>query len=63
MNAISAVLLVWAYTLIRRKQVERHRRVMLTAFCTSCLFLVCYLIYHAQIGSKPFPVCPSFFRK
>ena len=54
LNALSAVLLVWAYLLIRRKQVEQHRRVMLTAFSTSCLFLVCYLVYHAQIGSKPF---------
>ena len=55
LNATSAVLLVWAYTLIRRKQVERHRRVMLVAFTTSCLFLVSYLVYHWQIkGSKPF---------
>ncbi|HTS30611.1 MAG TPA: DUF420 domain-containing protein [Bryobacteraceae bacterium] len=54
LNAISAVLLVWAYTLIRRKQVDQHRRVMLTAFGTSCLFLVCYLVYHAQVGSVRF---------
>jgi len=54
LNAISAILLVWAYLLIRRKQVERHRRVMLTAFVTSCLFLVCYLVYHAQVGSVKF---------
>ena len=54
LNAISAVLLVWAYTLIRRKQVDRHRRVMLTAFVTSCLFLVCYLVYHSQVGSVKF---------
>jgi uncharacterized membrane protein YozB (DUF420 family) len=54
LNALSAVLLVWAYVLIRGKQVEKHRKVMLTAFATSCLFLTCYLVYHAQIGSKPF---------
>jgi len=54
LNAISAVLLVWAYALIRRKQVAQHRRVMLTAFGTSCLFLVCYLVYHAQVGSVRF---------
>ena len=54
LNGISAVLLVWAYLLIRRKQVAQHRRVMLTAFCTSCLFLVCYLVYHAQVRSVPF---------
>jgi|SRR5215475_3444756 len=54
LNALSAVLLVWAYVLIRRKQVAQHRRVMLTAFVTSCLFLVCYLVYHAQVGSVRF---------
>jgi uncharacterized membrane protein YozB (DUF420 family) len=27
---------------------------MQTAFATSCLFLVCYLVYHAQVGSVPF---------
>ena len=54
LNALSAGLLLWGYTLILRKQVDRHRRVMLTAFVTSCLFLVCYLIYHVQVGSVPF---------
>jgi uncharacterized membrane protein YozB (DUF420 family) len=54
LNAISAILLIWGYTLIRRKQMDRHRKVMTTAFCTSCLFLVCYLVYHAQVGSVRF---------
>jgi uncharacterized membrane protein YozB (DUF420 family) len=55
LNAISAVLLVWGYTLIRRKQVSKHRQVMLTAFVTSCLFLVCYVVYHTLVGgSVPF---------
>jgi uncharacterized membrane protein YozB (DUF420 family) len=54
LNALSAVLLVCGYLLIRRKQIARHRKVMQTAFATSCLFLVCYLVYHAQVGSVPF---------
>ena len=54
LNALSAVLLAWGYLLIRRRQIDRHRRVMQTAFATSCLFLVCYLVYHAQVGSVPF---------
>jgi putative membrane protein len=54
LNALSAVLLIWGYLLIRRKRIQQHRRVMQTAFATSCLFLVCYLIYHAQVGSVPF---------
>jgi uncharacterized membrane protein YozB (DUF420 family) len=54
LNALSAVLLVWGYLLIRHKRIDQHRRVMKTAFVTSCLFLACYLIYHAQVGSVPF---------
>jgi uncharacterized membrane protein YozB (DUF420 family) len=55
LNATAAVLLVWGYTLIRRKRIDQHRRVMLTAFATSCLFLVCYVVYHAQVGSVHYP--------
>ncbi len=54
LNGTAAVLLVWGYTLIRRKRIAAHRRVMLTAFVVSCLFLVCYLVYHAQVGSVRF---------
>ena len=54
LNATSAVLLVWGYLLIRRKRIQTHRRVMQAAFATSCLFLVCYLVYHAQVGSVRF---------
>ena len=46
---------MWGYTLIRRKRIARHRNVMIAAFVTSCLFLVCYLVYHAQVGSVRFP--------
>lgn len=55
LNATAAILLVWGYTLIRRKQIDRHRKVMLAAFVTSSLFLICYLVYHAQVGSVHFP--------
>ena len=55
LNATAAVLLVWGYTLIRRKRIQQHRKVMQTAFVVSCLFLVCYLVYHYQVGSVRFP--------
>lgn len=54
LNATAAVLLVWGYTLIRRHRKQEHRRVMIGAFVTSCLFLVGYLVYHFQVGSVPF---------
>ena len=54
LNAICFVLLTIGYILIRRGRVAQHRAVMIAAFCTSVVFLTSYLIYHAQIGSKPF---------
>ncbi len=54
LNGISAVLLVIAFVFIKRGNVTWHRRTMLTAFGTSALFLTSYLIYHANIGSKPY---------
>jgi uncharacterized membrane protein YozB (DUF420 family) len=54
LNAISGVLLVIGYALMRARRIDLHRRVMIAAFITSSLFLVCYLIYHAQVGSVRF---------
>jgi uncharacterized membrane protein YozB (DUF420 family) len=51
LNAISAALLMYGYTLIRRKRVSAHRRTMIAAFVASALFLVSYITYHAQVGS------------
>jgi uncharacterized membrane protein YozB (DUF420 family) len=55
LNATAAVLLVWSHIRIRRKRVQQHRKVMITAFFVSCAFLVCYLVYHVQVGSVRFP--------
>lgn len=55
LNATAATLLVIGYILIRRGRVQQHRLVMLAAFTVSTLFLMSYVIYHANIGSRPFP--------
>ena len=55
LNGIAAILLIIGYVLIRRRRIAQHRAVMLTAFCTSVLFLTSYLVYHAHAGSKHFP--------
>jgi uncharacterized membrane protein YozB (DUF420 family) len=54
LNALSGVLLLSGYVLIRRRRIEQHRKVMLAAFAASSLFLVCYVVYHAQVGSVRF---------
>jgi uncharacterized membrane protein YozB (DUF420 family) len=54
LNATSAVLLMSGYAFIRRGYVRRHRAAMISACIVSALFLTSYVIYHANIGSKPF---------
>lgn len=55
LNAIATVLLIAGYVCIRRRRITAHRRVMIAAFTTSVLFLVSYVVYHANAGSRPFP--------
>ncbi len=45
-NGITTLLLIYGFILIKQKKREMHRNVMLTAFGTSSLFLVTYVIYH-----------------
>jgi len=54
LNALSGVLLLIGFFLIRTGRREQHRAFMIAAFVASTLFLVSYLIYHAQVGSVPF---------
>ncbi|MCS7162677.1 MAG: DUF420 domain-containing protein [Bacteroidia bacterium] len=45
-NSSVSVLLAVGYFLARRRQIALHRKVMLTAFGLSTLFLVLYVLYH-----------------
>ena len=54
LNALSAVLLLTGYLLIRARRPSAHRVAMLAAVVCSTLFLVSYLYYHAQVGSVRF---------
>ncbi len=54
LNGTAAVLLLLGYWQIRQRRIEQHKKVMLTAFCVSIAFLICYVVYHAQVGSVPF---------
>lgn len=55
LNGLAAVFLTAGYLVIRRGRRELHKCCMLAALTTSALFLVSYLIYHANTGSQPFP--------
>ncbi len=54
LNGTAAILLIWGRVLIARQKIQQHRKVMLAAFAVSVAFLICYLIYHAQVGSVPY---------
>ena len=54
LNSISGLFLVTGYLMIRQRRIKAHRACMLGAFTTSTLFLVSYLIYHANVGSIAF---------
>ncbi|MDT5270602.1 MAG: putative rane protein [Acidobacteriota bacterium] len=54
LNATSFLLLVAAFYQIKRGNVQAHRRLMLSALVVSSLFLISYVVYHAQYGSVHF---------
>ena len=54
LNASAAVAMLAGFVAIRRRRVAVHRACMLTAVGLSVLFLCSYLVYHAQVGSRPY---------
>lgn len=55
LNSLALGLLLNGLWHIRHRQEASHRRSMLAAFVVSMLFLVCYLVYHAQVGHQTLP--------
>ncbi len=55
LNALSAIFLLLGYVQIRRQRIKSHRRLMFAALVSSAAFLVCYLAYHAAVGSVAYP--------
>jgi uncharacterized membrane protein YozB (DUF420 family) len=54
LNATAAVFLTAGYLFIRRGRQTAHKRCMIAALATSTLFLISYVTYHANAGSRPF---------
>ena len=55
LNGLATILLLLGYRLIRQGRELAHKRVMLGCFLISVLFLMSYLTYHYNAGSKHFP--------
>ena len=50
LNLLSSVFLVLGWIAIRKKQILKHKNLMITAFISSAVFLACYLYYHFTTG-------------
>jgi len=65
LNGVSAVLLVLAYSAVRRKQYNRHMTLIFAALVSSTLFFISYVVYHNFHGDTKFtaygPVRPIYF--
>ena len=61
LNSLSALFLTAGFIFIRRKNTPAHRNCMISAFVTSTVFLICYLVYHAYAGRTTFKD-PAWFR-
>jgi len=54
LNAVSAVLLAAGYGAIRSGKRDLHKKLMISAFAVSCVFLASYLVYHYRVGPLMF---------
>ena len=54
LNSLSTVFLLLGFREIRARNFPKHMRFMISAFITSALFLVSYIVYHHFVGDTPF---------
>lgn len=54
LNCCATLCLILGFVFIKMKKIKAHRRAMLSAFGISSMFLLTYLLHHAQVGSVPF---------
>jgi putative membrane protein len=54
-NALSATLLLSGYLAIKAGKMALHKRLMVSAFASSSLFLVGYIVYHYAHGDTRYP--------
>lgn len=55
LNFVACILLIAGVVLIKRGKETAHKVAMLSCFAVSVVFLGCYVAYHLQEFSKPFP--------
>ena len=56
LNATCTVLLIWSWRMIKVRRIDQHKKLNLTAFVLSSLFLCCFiLLVSKHITRKPVP--------
>jgi putative membrane protein len=53
-NTLTTLVLIAALIFIKQKNVESHRRAMITAFALGGFFLICYVAYHISNPANKF---------
>lgn len=54
LNTLAASLLATGFYHIRKRNLDTHRKCMISALIVSAVFMVSYLTYHAKVGYLPF---------
>ena len=54
-NGICSVLLITSFYYIKRKNIPAHKKINITTFFLSCIFLVSYILYHYFSIETKFP--------
>jgi putative membrane protein len=54
-NSVCTILLLTTYYFIRRKKISIHKRINITTFFLSSLFLISYVMYHYFADETKFP--------
>jgi len=62
LNGLSAVFLTAGFVFIKRGNKIAHRNCMVAAFCTSIIFLGCYLTYHLNVQTVTHFRNPEWFK-
>jgi len=61
LNATATVLLLIGRNQIKHRRIQNHKKIMISAFIVSILFLICYVIYHYNVLSVTFKE-PTWFK-
>jgi putative membrane protein len=61
-NGLAGVFLSFGYYFVKRGKLIAHRNCMISAVCSSCLFLTGYLIYHIGVKTITKFHDPAWFR-